>query len=128
MNAIDLDSVCSIVLKARVLNAKEGVVGPDDASNPVDDDDRQILEDNAEDATAEELRSFINDLNVDQRVELVALAWVGRGSFSREEWPEALAEARREGAVRTADYLMGIPLLGDYLEEGLAAFGMNCSE
>lgn len=128
MNAIDLDSVCSIVLKARVLSAKEGVVDPDDASNAVDDGDRQILQDGADDATAEELKSFIDDLNEDQQIELVALAWLGRGSFSRAEWRDALAEARQAANERTAEYLMGMPLLADYLEEGLAAFELSCSD
>jgi len=28
---------------------------------------------------------------------------------------------------RTADYLLGIPLLADYLEEALAQFGLSCA-
>ena len=27
-----------------------------------------------------------------------------------------------------AEYLLGLPLLGDYLEEGLAAFNESCDE
>ncbi len=128
MNAIDLDSVCSVILKSKVLNAKEAVVDPDEGSNPTDDGDREILEETADDATADELRSLIDDLNEDQQIELVALAWLGRGSFSREEWDDALDEARRASNDRTADYLMGMPLLADYLEEGLAAFELSCSD
>jgi len=36
--------------------------------------------------------------------------------------------ARTEHNKRTAEYLLHLPLLGDYLEEGLAAFGENCGE
>ena len=32
-------------------------------------------------------------------------------------------EVREDGAVR---YLTGIPLLGDYLENGLSEFGLSC--
>ena len=55
-----------------------------------------------------------------------ALAWVGRGTYDAKEWKEALKEARAQHNQRTAEYLTGLPLLGDYLEEGLAAFGENC--
>lgn len=41
-----------------------------------------------------------------------------------EDWDEALAIAGDEAAGSTARYLMGMPLLADYLEEGLAAFGV----
>ncbi len=53
----------------------------------------------------------------------MALAWVGRGTYELDDWHEALDTARNEHGKRTAEYLMGLPLLGDYLEEGLAAFG-----
>ena len=42
------------------------------------------------------------------------------------EWKDAIAEARRAHNKRTAEYLLGLPMLGDYLEEGLAAFGESC--
>ena len=77
---------------------------------------------------APELAAFIDGLNVDEQCELVALAWIGRGSFTKEEWREALAEARHAHNTRTAEYLMGLPLLGDYLADGLAEFGHTCDE
>ncbi|MCB1991069.1 MAG: DUF3775 domain-containing protein, partial [Geminicoccaceae bacterium] len=80
-----------------------------------------------DDNTEDELRSLIDDLNDDEQVELVALAWLGRGSYGIEEWAEAQAEARRAHNKRTAQYLLGMPLLADYLDEGLAAFGVSCS-
>ena len=58
----------------------------------------------------------------------MALAWIGRGSFIGEEWREAMREARHAHNERTADYLMGLPLLGDYLADGLAEFGHTCDE
>jgi hypothetical protein len=39
-----------------------------------------------------------------------------------------VAEARRAHNSRTAEYLMGQPMLGDLLEEGLAAFDLSCAD
>ena len=58
-------------------------------------------------------------------VELVALMWVGRGSFLPEEFPEALSTARTERVNKTEDYLLGVPLLADYLEDGLDRMGIS---
>ncbi len=126
MPTIDLDKVCWIILKAREFDAKTAPVEEEPGSNPLDEDMREVLEDYPEDVVEEELKTFINDLNEDEQIQLVALAWVGRGSFSAEEWAEAVAEARRAHNDRTAEYLLGMPLLADYLEEGLAAFGLSC--
>jgi len=128
MPTIDLDKVCWVILKAREFDAKTAPVEEEPGSNPIDEDMREVLEDLPDDPVEEELKAFIDSLNEDEQVELVALAWVGRGSFSAEEWPEAVAEARRAHNDRTAEYLLGMPLLSDYLEEGLAAFGLSCVE
>lgn len=82
-----------------------------------------LAEEEAENLTEEELRELINDLNVDEAAELVALVWVGRGDYDAAEWTEALAAARERGNRRTSKYLLGMPMLGDYLEEGLEAIG-----
>jgi DNA-directed RNA polymerase specialized sigma24 family protein len=79
-----------------------------------------------EDNTEDELAAMISTLNEDEQIELVALAWLGRGSYSVEEWADAVSEATRAHNDRTAQYLMGMPLLADYLEEGLAAFELSC--
>lgn len=82
-----------------------------------------LVEEESEDMTEDELRSLINDLNVDEAAALVALAWIGRGDYSGDEWDDALAAARGRANTRTADYLLGMPLLGEWLEEGLEAVG-----
>ncbi|MBX3598500.1 MAG: DUF3775 domain-containing protein [Rhizobiaceae bacterium] len=82
-----------------------------------------LAEEEEEDLTERELRALIEDLNEDEASELVALAWIGRGDFDASEWTEALAAARQRSPKRTARYLMGMPMLGDYLEEGLEALG-----
>jgi Protein of unknown function (DUF3775) len=128
MLTIDPDKVCHIIVKARAVDAKTEVVEDDPGSNMAEDEMLEVLEDYPDDATADELAAFIDGLNVDEQCELVALAWIGRGSFTKEEWQEALREARHAHNTRTADYLMGIPLLGDYLADGLAEFGHTCDE
>jgi hypothetical protein len=121
--SIPTDKIAFIVEKAREFDGKEGASDPDSGSNPTDDGAADILEDQPGDATRQELYDAIRGLNEDQRLELIALAWVGRGTYDLGEWQEALDTAYSEHAKRPAHYLLSLPLLGDYLEEGLAAFG-----
>jgi hypothetical protein len=125
---ISADKVCFIILKAREFDAKVDPVEPDPGSNASDDGEREILEDYADDPTLAELRSIIDDLNDDEVVDLIALAWVGRGDYGREGWLEARGLARERHKRRSADYLLGMPALGDYLEEGLATLGHSCED
>jgi hypothetical protein len=125
---ISPEKVCYIIVKAREFDAKVDVDDPSSGSNPADDREIRVLEDFADDASFDELKASIATLNEDEQVNLVALAWVGRGDYSVDEWSEAVAEARRAHNSRTAEYLMGIPQLGDYLEQGLAAHGQSCEE
>ena len=41
-----------------------------------------------------------------------------------KELAEAIATAKQEATTPTEDYLLGIPLLADYLEDGLAKLGI----
>jgi hypothetical protein len=127
---INPDKVCHIIVKARAFDAKEAVSDPDSGSNAADDGMTDALEDlpDDDDATRLELLEFIRALDEDEQIDLVALAWVGRGTYEISEWREALSIARSEHNKRTAEYLLKLPLLGDYLEEGLAAFGEDCGE
>jgi hypothetical protein len=119
---LPLDKVSFIILKAREFDAKEGDVDPDEGSNAIDDGQTDILTDKEDDPVREELLGAIRSLNDDERLRLVALAWLGRGTYSKEEWREAIATARSEHSRRAAEYLLTMPLLGDYLEDGLAQF------
>ena len=126
--AIDPSKVCFIIIKAREFDAKVDPVEPDPGSNEADDGEREILEDYADDPTLEELRGAIDVLNEDEAIDLVALAWVGRGDFSRGEWAQARALAQQSRTGPAAAYLTGMPAMGDYLEEGLAELGYNCGD
>jgi len=125
---IALDKVCELIIRARAIDVKEGVSDPDSGSNPIDDGSTDILTSGTDDATEEEVREFLAGLNDDERFDLVALTWIGRGDFDPEEWEAALKLAREREALSTADYLLGIPNLGDLLDEGLAATGRSCAE
>jgi len=120
---ISLEKVRYIIVKARQFDAKEGDSDPDEGSNATDDGEADVLEDKPEeDAVQTELINFINGLTEEEQVNLVALAWVGRGTYDIEEWDDAIDTARTEHNKRTGQYLLGLPLLGDYLAEGLEAF------
>ena len=71
---------------------------------------------------------MIRALNEDEQVDLVALTWLGRGDGGLDDWEDLRAEAARAHNRRTAEYLSGIPLLSDYLEEALAQFGHSSEE
>jgi Protein of unknown function (DUF3775) len=122
---ISTDKIGFIILKAREMAAK--VAAWDDGATS-DHDAESILEDFSDDATQAELKEFIRDLNEDEQASLVALAWIGRGSFGPDELGEAIATARTERTNRTEDYLIGMPLLPDYLEEGLDRLGYSIED
>jgi hypothetical protein len=125
---IATEKVCHIIVKARAWDAKEDDADPESGSNPADDGMADVLENQPDDATYRELVAFIRALDLDEQINLVALAWVGRGTYDLSEWQQALDTARSEHTNRTAEYLLGLPLLGDYLEEGLATFNESCDD
>jgi hypothetical protein len=124
---IALDKVCELILRVREVNVKEQVTDPDSGSNPMDDGSVDVLTADPDDPTEEEIREVITGLNDDERLDLIALTWIGRGDFEAEEWAAARSEARDRETLSTADYLLGIPNLADLLDEGLAAIGRNCT-
>jgi Protein of unknown function (DUF3775) len=125
---ISIETVCFIIVKAREFDAKVDPVEPDPGSNPIDSGEREVLEDYADDPTFVELRTAINNLNEDEVIDLIALAWLGRGDFAREDWDEARDLATERHRRRSAAYLTGMPALGDYLEEGLSQLGYSCED
>lgn len=122
---ISLEKIFYIVVKAREFDAKVEPVDPDTGSNPVDDAERAVLEDYPDDMVAEELRAAIDQLTEDEVIDLIALAWVGRGDFDRSSWLEARALADERHRRQSSGYLMGMPALADYLEEGLSELGYS---
>ena len=124
MLQIPLEKVRFIAELAREVDAK--VEAWDYAGET--DDATKVLADLPGDAASIELATFIDDLNDDEQAELVALVWIGRGTFEADELPVAIQTARDEKVNRTSQYLMGIPLLSDYITEGIAKLGLSLDE
>ena len=125
---ISPEKVCFLIVKAREFDVKGEVTDPDSGSNPADDSDASVLEDHADDPVVEEITALVDDLSVDEQIDLVAIAWLGRGDYTAADWPSVRAEATDAHSPNTATYLLGMPLLGDYLEEGLSLLGRSCEE
>jgi len=125
---ISPEKVCFIIIKAREFDAKDEVTEPDPGSNPSDDKETAILEDHQDDPVVEEITTLINSLSEDEQIDLVALAWLGRDDYSASDWPTVREEAAAAHNQRTAEYLLGMPLVGDFLEEGLSLLGYSCEE
>jgi len=128
---IDPDTVRLFILKAKAIGAamNDDYAGGSEHEIELDGDARDshnhdgLAEEEEENLTEEELRELIDDLNVDEAADLVALVWIGRGDYDAAEWADAVNEARQRSNKRTSSYLLGLPMLADYLEEGLEAIG-----
>jgi hypothetical protein len=123
-----LENLAYIVEKAREFDAETAPVDSDSGSNPSDDSDVAILEATVDNPTRQELTAALDSLDNDQRIEILALMWLGRGDFDRSEWRDALAQAREIHNAHETSYLIGTPLLAGYLEEALAALGYSLED
>jgi hypothetical protein len=127
MPEINPQKVCFIAAKARELLSEDEGSRPD-ASNASDDGERSILTDSAYAPVKAEFVQYVDDLDEDETAALVAMLWIGRGDFDAKDWEDAVAQARERRETSTTTYLLGEPLLPDYLEEALAAFGHSCRD
>jgi hypothetical protein len=125
---ISPEKVFFVIVKAREFDAKDPVTDPNDGSNPTDDREVAVLEDHRDDPTVQEIIAFINAMSVDEQIDLVALAWLGRDDYTVADWASVREEAAAAHNRRTASYLLGMPQLGDFLEEGLSVLGYSVEE
>ena len=126
--SISAEKVYWISANARRFDVKDVVTDPDPGSNPSDDGMREVLEDHADDPVAAELIADIRALNEDEQIDLVALAWLGRGDGDLKDWDNLRSQAAAAHNDRTASYLLSMPLLSDYLDEALAQFGHSAED
>lgn len=122
------EQVCFIIVKAREFDAKDVLTDPEESSNASDDGMVEVLEDHPDDPVRQEIVEFVRALSQDAQIDLVTLARLGRGDAEREDWDDLRAEAAAQHNNRTASYLLGMPLLADFLEEGLDQFGQSCAD
>lgn len=125
---VSRNRLAQIVLLARAFDAQTSEPDPDEASNASDDRLISVLEARTDSPIGQELREAIESLSDDEQAVLVALTWIGRGDFECDELEKAVTTAfeRRQGS--TVDYLVGIPLLGDLIEVGAAACGIDLAD
>jgi hypothetical protein len=129
MLAIPLERLGFIIAKAREFDAEvPAEPGAPSGSDGPDDDERAVLLDIPENPTEQELRDAIDGLGPPERKEVLALMWLGRGDYDAQSWPEALRQARDTDTATVTDYLIGTPLLGDFLEDGAAALGLSLED
>jgi hypothetical protein len=126
--SISPDKLNFIITKAREFDAKDIVTDPGDSSNAADDAMLSVLEDHPDDPVVQELTAFIRALTEDEQIDLVALAWLGRGDGTADDWDDLRNEATRVHNKRTASYLLGMPLLPSHLEDGLEELGISLEE
>jgi hypothetical protein len=112
-----------IVAKARQSDSKSAE--SDLVTDLSDDDGVYGVVDRSRETDRSELSGFIRGLNVDEQIDLVALMWLGRGDGDLDNWRDLRGEAARAHNNRTASYLIGTPMLADYLEEALSQFGKS---
>ena len=126
---ISPEKVAFLIEKAREFDVKEEASDPDSGSNGADDDMVDVLEDTGDDPVVREITGFIAALTEDEQVDLIALMRLGRGDGTIDEWDDLRNEAAEQRAGRSpAPYLLGEPMLGDLLAEGLDAFGIDWTE
>lgn len=124
-----LDMICRIIVRAREWDAQVPSNEPDevDEDGPVStDDEYDVLIDEKNNSVEEEIATALDDLADDQRAEVLALAWVGNGTFDAADWDEAMAEAGDPEGDSIAYQLMDMPMLAAYLAAGLEAFDLSC--
>jgi hypothetical protein len=130
---IALENVCHVISKARELMADVHELSDEPGQHSGDDLAKDELPEDDDGAAheapeLEDLKEFIDGLNDDEQVELIALAWIGRGTFTADDWDEAVETARDEHGRHPTRYLLSLPLLADYLEEGLNEFDLSCED
>lgn len=130
MPDISSDKVCFLIVKARQFESALEVADTESADMRNVEEGTDQPADYAEDPVYQEVAAFVDGLNEDEQIDLVALMWTGRGDYGAEEWNSAVEEARRarDEHGHTASYLLGAPLVADYLEEGLSQFGQTCED
>lgn len=132
--AISAEKVAFIIEKAREFDVKDVATDSDSGSNPSDDDEIDVLEDTNSDPVAAELAGFIRAMNEDEQIDLTTLMWIGRGDGEADDWDDLrarAAEARAEFKAprrEAVQYLLGEPMLGDFLADGMDELGIDWSD
>ncbi|NVK34467.1 MAG: DUF3775 domain-containing protein [Rhodobacteraceae bacterium] len=131
--AISADTVRMLIQKVRSVSSSIDDSFEDGHEGEVEFDEDKLAgghhhdglaEEKNDDMTSEELKELIDDLNVDESADLIAIAWIGRGDFESSDFDQAAQDAREHPENDRTHYLLGMPLLAEYLETGLDALDL----
>lgn len=127
--SINPDIVCDLITRAKEFQAKEAPNSDEEIPNSEYEYDwSTILEDRDDDMTYIEVEKTIEDLEPDQKVDLLALMYIGRGDFESTDWSGAHKEAKNNIRPHLAKYLLAHPQIASFLEKGLEILGYSCNE
>src|ERR1700742_1851768 len=93
-----LETLCRLILRAKEMEAQVPAADPDEDPDDVDELDDEgdealsVLEDELNTGVEEEMRATLDDLADDQLAEVLALTWVGRGTYDASAWDDAFPE------------------------------------
>lgn len=122
---LDTEMICDILDKARQFQVKEEVSFPEVTEEM---DSLYVLADYEDDPAYQEAIDFINHLRTDQQASLVALMYLGRGDYIKEEWDEAFNAAKADVTDHTGQYLLSRPSMPEDIERGLDMLGIPYRE
>jgi Protein of unknown function (DUF3775) len=126
--SISPEKVAYLIVKTREFDVQDANSDPDSGSNAIDDGMTDVLEDHGDNPVRQEIRAFVGALDIDEKADLIALMQLGREDGTMEEWEAMRAQGLREHGGRVAAYLLGQPMVSDYLEDGLDQLGISIAE
>lgn len=125
--ATPLETICRLIVRGRELEAQVPAIALDEDDAPDDADDQfAVMEDETNTAVEAEILAVLEDLAEDQQAEVLALAWVGVGTYDASEWEDALEAANDPDAEDPVAQLLDMPMISANLEAGLTAFDLSC--
>ena len=122
---INIEQVNYIIAMARDLEDALPRDATDDETHRGEADNPELIKDHEYDSGYQELLGFLQTLSEDELISLVAILWIGRGTYDVDDLIGALDESRDIGANRIPGYILSIPLLAEYLEEGSNLLGLS---
>lgn len=127
---INSEIVCQIIDKLQEVHAKEEVIFDEKvADSEYEYDWAQILADHDDDKTYIEIKNVIDELEPDQKIDLLTLFFIGRDDYDSGEWNMAREEAMTHTILQhIPEFLLSQPLSSDYLRKGLEYLNLSCDE
>lgn len=118
---ISEQTVRKLILRARAYDSKEQIEDFERDPDSEETDAVETLQTGDMDPIRTEIEDWIDSLDEEAQSELVGLYWIGRGDYDGPDFAAAVKAADDRHSGSTSTYLLGVPMLGDYLELGLDA-------